>query len=180
MPIFDVTITRTGCIMVEADNEHEAMMIAANQPTESVSWTEDWEASDATQIAESEEEMGEDMKLVTKDPLIKAKILVENSNEHMLYSMTPDNQMLVRVFDPVNEKMVSAIKAFEGAGFHARLHHITRDSTILDGGYKFMGKFFTESALCNWLRIMPQFLDDLIRDGIIVVSAKTGEVSEDA
>lgn len=41
-----VTIVRTGCIFVEAENESEAMDIANHQTTDAVSWSEDWEATD--------------------------------------------------------------------------------------------------------------------------------------
>ena len=180
MPIFDVTVTRTGCVMVEADNEHEAMMIAANQPTEDISWTEDWEASDANEIAKDESEMGEDMALVVKDSLIKAKILVEESHGHMTYGMMPDGRMIVRVFEPTEEKLVDAIKAFESAGFAAQRQCITNDETVLDGGYKFMGKIFTETALCNWIKIMPDYIPIAMQSDMLVVETLTKEESEHA
>lgn len=41
-----VTIVRTGCIFVEADNMADAMDIADHQTTDSVSWSEDWEVTD--------------------------------------------------------------------------------------------------------------------------------------
>lgn len=180
MPIFDVTVTRTGCVMVEADNEHEAMMIAANQPTEDISWTEDWEAFDANEIAKNEAEMGEDMALVVKDPLIKAKILVKESHGHMTYGMMPDGRMIVRVFDPTEEKLVDAIKAFEPAGFAVQRQCVTRDETVLDGGYKFMGKIFTESALCNWIKIMPDYIPIVMQSDMLVVETSMKEESEHA
>lgn len=42
-----VTIVRTGCIFVEANSEAEAMDIADHQTTDTVSWSEDWEPTDA-------------------------------------------------------------------------------------------------------------------------------------
>ena len=41
-----VTIVRTGCIFVEAENETEAMDIANHQLTGEVNWSDDWEATD--------------------------------------------------------------------------------------------------------------------------------------
>ena len=41
-----VTIVRTGFLFVEAENEAEAMDIANHQTTDTVSWSEDWEATD--------------------------------------------------------------------------------------------------------------------------------------
>lgn len=42
-----VTVMRTGCVFVEADNTGEAMDIANHQLTDTVSWSDDWEATDA-------------------------------------------------------------------------------------------------------------------------------------
>lgn len=41
-----VTIVRTGCVFVEADNMADAMDIADHQTTDSVCWSEDWEVTD--------------------------------------------------------------------------------------------------------------------------------------
>lgn len=41
-----VTIVRTGCMFVEAENEAEAMDIANHQTTDAVNWSDDWEATD--------------------------------------------------------------------------------------------------------------------------------------
>lgn len=41
-----VTIVRTGCIFVEAENSTEAIDIANHQTTDTVSWSDDWEATD--------------------------------------------------------------------------------------------------------------------------------------
>ena len=41
-----VTIVRTGCVFVEAENEAKAMDIANHQTTDDVSWSDDWEATD--------------------------------------------------------------------------------------------------------------------------------------
>ena len=43
-----VTIVRTGCIFVEAETAEEAMNIADHQKTDTVNWSDDWEATDAT------------------------------------------------------------------------------------------------------------------------------------
>lgn len=41
-----VTITRTGCLFIEAESEAAAMDIADHQTTETVSWSEDWSPTD--------------------------------------------------------------------------------------------------------------------------------------
>lgn len=46
MKKYMVTVVRTGCIFAEAENESEAMDIANHQLTSTVSWSEDWEATD--------------------------------------------------------------------------------------------------------------------------------------
>ena len=46
MKKYCVTIIRTGCVFVEAKNEAEAMDIANHQTTDTVSWSDDWEATD--------------------------------------------------------------------------------------------------------------------------------------
>ena len=42
-----VTITRTGCLFVEAESEAAAMDLADHQTTDTVSWYDDWEPTDA-------------------------------------------------------------------------------------------------------------------------------------
>lgn len=42
-----VTIVRTGCVFVEAESEEDAMYLADHVTTDTVSWSEDWEATDA-------------------------------------------------------------------------------------------------------------------------------------
>lgn len=44
-----VTVVRTGCIFVTAKSETEALEIANHQLTDSVSWSDEWEATDATE-----------------------------------------------------------------------------------------------------------------------------------
>lgn len=44
---YSVTVVRTGCVFVEAESEAEAMNIANRQTTDAVSWSDDWEATDA-------------------------------------------------------------------------------------------------------------------------------------
>lgn len=46
MKKYCVIIERTGCIFVEAENENDAMDIADHQLTDTVNWSEDWEATD--------------------------------------------------------------------------------------------------------------------------------------
>lgn len=41
-----VTITRTGCLFIEADSKEQAMDIANHQTTDTVSWSDDWVATD--------------------------------------------------------------------------------------------------------------------------------------
>lgn len=42
-----VVVARTGFIFVEAETEADAMRIANEQPTDAISWSDDWEATDA-------------------------------------------------------------------------------------------------------------------------------------
>ena len=44
-----VTIVRTGCIFVEANSEAEAVDIANHQTTDTVNWSDDWEAIDCVE-----------------------------------------------------------------------------------------------------------------------------------
>lgn len=41
-----VTVTRTGCVFVEAESEEEAMNIADHLTTETISWSDDWSPTD--------------------------------------------------------------------------------------------------------------------------------------
>lgn len=41
-----VTITRTGCLFIEAESEAAAMDIADHQETETVNWSDDWSPTD--------------------------------------------------------------------------------------------------------------------------------------
>lgn len=41
-----VTIVRTGCVFVEAENKAKAIDIANHQTTDTVSWSDDWKATD--------------------------------------------------------------------------------------------------------------------------------------
>ncbi|MBQ7818569.1 MAG: hypothetical protein IJ341_02610 [Bacteroidales bacterium] len=43
---FCVTVTRTGCVFVKANSASEAMDIANHQTTDTVNWSDDWEATD--------------------------------------------------------------------------------------------------------------------------------------
>ena len=77
MPIFDVTINRTGCVMVEADTPEEACLIAQTCEEDEVSWTDGWDADSADPIAASMDEMEEDAALVVSDPYVKARMLAQ-------------------------------------------------------------------------------------------------------
>lgn len=44
-----VTVTRTGCVFIEADSESEAMYIADHLCTNSVNWSDDWEPTDCVE-----------------------------------------------------------------------------------------------------------------------------------
>ena len=44
-----VTVVRTGCIFVEANSEAEAIDIANHQTTDTVSWSDDWEATNCAE-----------------------------------------------------------------------------------------------------------------------------------
>ncbi len=41
-----VTVTRTGFLYIEAENEDEAMDIADHQTTDTVMWSDDWAPTD--------------------------------------------------------------------------------------------------------------------------------------
>lgn len=43
-----VTVTKTGCLFVEADNKEQAIDIANHQTTDSVNWSDDWEVTDCS------------------------------------------------------------------------------------------------------------------------------------
>lgn len=43
---FCVTIERTGVVFVEADTESDAIDIANHQCTDTICWSDDWEATD--------------------------------------------------------------------------------------------------------------------------------------
>jgi hypothetical protein len=49
MKKYCVTIVRTGCVFVEAENENDAIDIANHQLTDTVNWSEDWEATDVSE-----------------------------------------------------------------------------------------------------------------------------------
>ena len=44
-----VTVERTGCVFVEAENEEQAMYIADHLTTDTINWSEDWEPTDCTE-----------------------------------------------------------------------------------------------------------------------------------
>lgn len=55
MAIFDVTFARFGYMKVEAETREEAIRIAdKTATTEKVTWSEDWPATDAEMIEDSE------------------------------------------------------------------------------------------------------------------------------
>lgn len=45
---FAVTVVRTGVVFVEAESKEEAMDIANHQTTDTVGWSDDWNATDVT------------------------------------------------------------------------------------------------------------------------------------
>lgn len=50
---FNVTIIRYGCVEVEANSSLEAMRIVnENYKTNDISWSDDWDATDADEIDE--------------------------------------------------------------------------------------------------------------------------------
>lgn len=146
MPIFDVTVTRTGCAMVEADNINEAMHIAANLPTEEISWTEDWEASDANEIAANASEMGEDMACVHTDPFIKVKILAMDNN-WICGASTEDSMFILACVDSPAMLQTNAVhQALSDAGFTVdeQTVEVKNDDTLI---YKSIQ--YTPEALCE-------------------------------
>ena len=57
-----VTIVRTGCVFVEAGSEAEAMDIADHQTTDTVNWSDDWEAT----FAEEDDSFPDNMYISEK------------------------------------------------------------------------------------------------------------------
>ena len=45
--MYDVTVTRYGCVQVEADSASEAIAIADAMKTDEITWSDDWSATDA-------------------------------------------------------------------------------------------------------------------------------------
>jgi hypothetical protein len=45
--LFDVTVTRYGCVQVEAETSEEAISIANAMKTNEITWGDDWSATDA-------------------------------------------------------------------------------------------------------------------------------------
>lgn len=56
-----VTVTRTGCVFIEAENEEEAMYIADHLTTETISWSEDWSPTDC-----EEDDSLDDLEYITE------------------------------------------------------------------------------------------------------------------
>lgn len=52
-----VTVTRTGCLFIEADSEAEAIDIADHQTTDTVNWSEDWSPTDCYEDDSEPDEM---------------------------------------------------------------------------------------------------------------------------
>lgn len=44
-----VTVVRSGCVFVDAENECEAMDIADRQMTDSILWSDDWSSTDVVE-----------------------------------------------------------------------------------------------------------------------------------
>lgn len=53
--VFCVTVSRTGCIYVKADNSLEALDIANHQTDKHVNWTDDWVATDVEEVPSVED-----------------------------------------------------------------------------------------------------------------------------
>ena len=47
---YDVTITRFGCVKIAAMSQQEAIEKANALPTDCITWNEEWEATDATEL----------------------------------------------------------------------------------------------------------------------------------
>lgn len=45
--VFDVTVTRYGCVQIEAESSEEAISIANAMKTDEITWGDDWSATDA-------------------------------------------------------------------------------------------------------------------------------------
>jgi len=62
---FCVTVTRTGCLYIEAATEEEAMAMANHQITDTVLWDEDWMPTDCTEDDSADDYITE--KLLNND-----------------------------------------------------------------------------------------------------------------
>lgn len=100
MAVFDVTVSRTGCITVEADTPDEALFVAENCDENEVSWTDEWGADNAERIASSLEEMGEDASLIKRaSPFTKAMMI---AFKHFLFCCpTTDGRLCITTPDAV-------------------------------------------------------------------------------
>lgn len=106
MALFDVTVSRTGCIIVEADTPEEALFIAENCTDDEVSWTDEWAADYADKIAETKEDM-EVGPFIKSDPYSKAKFL---ASKYKLYSCpTTDSRVCLTPYDlsPAGEEALT-------------------------------------------------------------------------
>lgn len=175
MPIFDVTITRTGCVMVEADNANEAMHIAANLPTEDVSWTDSWEASDANEIAANAEEFGEDMKLVHTDPFIKVRILASDNGFHCGEPFDGKICIFAAHDTPAERKAVTITQALFDANFIPSVSFVKveDENTLVYNDEK-----FTPAALCNRLNAAPYKVHCLPGATVLTVSLPANKTAE--
>ena len=108
MAFFDVTVSRTGCVIVEADTAEEAELIAANCEENQVAWTDEWSADSAEKIADNPDEMGEDAKLAVSDPYIKARIVAKQCG--FFCCLSTDGRLHASPFTHGNDNSLIALK----------------------------------------------------------------------
>lgn len=76
-----VTVVRTGCVSIEADDESQALDIANSLKTDSVCWSDDWEATD---VVEDDSALDKELPSVLLNPF-KRGICDKCANQHFVY-----------------------------------------------------------------------------------------------
>lgn len=74
-----VTVVRTGSVSIEADDEDQALDIANSLKTDSVCWSDDWEATDVVEL-----DCPEELPSVLLDPF-KRGICDKCEYQHTIY-----------------------------------------------------------------------------------------------
>lgn len=142
MPVFDVTINRTGCVMVEADTPEEALFIAQNCDENEVAWTDEWGADSAEQIATSLAEMEDDAALVVSDPYAKACILAKRHG--FFCCPATDGRLCLAPICPSNVELSRLKSGLEKLGYKTEVLPATGGS---DTKVEHNGKLYTTEEI---------------------------------